>query len=277
MIPAPFDYVRADSADAALAALGEHGDEAKLLAGGQSLLPLMKLRLAMPTVVVDVSRAGELAYVRADGAVLAIGATTRHCDVARSADVLTHAPLLAHAASGVGDPQVRHRGTIGGSVAHADPSADLPTALLALGATYVIRGPSGTREVPAAEFSTGFLESVLAPDELLVEIRLPSAASEVWGYEKFTRRAIDWATVAVAVQARGGETAVALGNMGSTVLRATATEAALAGGADAAAAASHAADGTEPSSDVTASSEFRRHLARVLTRRALTAAGSMAG
>ena len=277
MIPAPFDYVRADSADAALAALGEHGDEAKLLAGGQSLLPLMKLRLAMPTVVVDVSRAGELAYVRADGAVLAIGATTRHCDVARSADVLTHAPLLAHAASGVGDPQVRHRGTIGGSVAHADPSADLPTALLALGATYVIRGPSGTREVPAAEFSTGFLESVLAPDELLVEIRLPSAAGEAWGYEKFTRRAIDWATVAVAVQARGGETAVALGNMGSTVLRATATEAALAGGADAAAAASHAADGTEPSSDVTASSEFRRHLARVLTRRALTAAGSMAG
>ena len=277
MIPAPFDYVRADSADAALAALGEHGDEAKLLAGGQSLLPLMKLRLAMPTVVVDVSRAGELAYVRADGAVLAIGATTRHCDVARSADVLTHAPLLAHAASGVGDPQVRHRGTIGGSVAHADPSADLPTALLALGATYVIRGPSGTREVPAAEFPTGFLESVLAPDELLVEIRLPSAAGEVWGYEKFTRRAIDWATVAVAVQARGGETAVALGNMGSTVLRATATEAALAGGADAAEAASHAADGTEPSSDVTASSEFRRHLARVLTRRALTAAGSMAG
>ena len=273
MIPAPFDYVRADSAEAALAALGEHGDEAKLLAGGQSLLPLMKLRLAMPTVVVDVSRARELAYVRADGDVLAIGATTRHCDVARLADVLAHAPLLAHAAGGVGDPQVRHRGTIGGSVAHSDPSADLPTALLALDATYVIRGPGGSREIPAAEFSTGFLESVLAPDEMLVEIRLASAAGEAWAYEKFTRRAIDWATVAVAVQARGGETAVALGNMGSTVLRATATETALAGGANAPDAAAHAADGTEPSGDVTASSEFRRHLARVLTRRALTAAG----
>lgn len=273
MIPAPFDYVRADSADAALAALGEHGDEAKLLAGGQSLLPLMKLRLATPAVVVDVSRAGELAYVRADGDVLAIGALTRHCDVARSGDVGAHAPLLAHAAGQVGDPQVRHRGTIGGTIAHADPSADIPAALLALGATYVVRGPGGTREVAAADFATGFLESVLGFDELLVEVRVPSAAGEAWGYEKFTRRAIDWATVAVAVQARGGETAVALANMGSTVLRAAATEAALAGGAGSADAAAHADEGAEPSSDVTASADYRRHLARVLTRRALAAAG----
>jgi len=277
VIPAPFDYVRADSADAALAALGEHGDEAKLLAGGQSLLPLMKLRLAMPAVVVDVSRVAELSYVRADGDVLAIGAMTRHCDVARSADVATHAPLVAYAAGQVGDPQVRHRGTIGGSVAHSDPSADVPAALLAMGASYVVRGPGGTREVAAADFATGFLESVLAPDELLVEIRVPSARGEGWGYQKFTRRAIDWATVAVAVQARGGDTAVALANMGSTVVRAAATEAALANGAGAADAAQHADEGTEPSGDVTASAEFRRHLARVLTRRALAAAGSMNG
>jgi carbon-monoxide dehydrogenase medium subunit len=273
VIPAPFDYVRADGADAALAALVEHGDEAKLLAGGQSLLPLMKLRLATPAVVVDVSRVKELAYVRDDGDVLALGALTRHCDVAKSAEVLAHAPLLAHAASGVGDPQVRHRGTIGGSVAHADPSADLPAALLALDASYVVRGPDGTRTVPAAEFGTGFLETVLAPDELLVEIRVPKATGEAWAYQKFTRRAIDWATVAVAVQARGAGTAVALANMGSTVLRAAATEAALAGGADAASAAQHADEGTEPAADVTASADFRRHLARVLTKRALATAG----
>jgi carbon-monoxide dehydrogenase medium subunit len=274
MIPAPFDYVRADDADAALAALGQHGDEAKLLAGGQSLLPLMKLRLATPALVVDVSRATGLAYVREDGDVLAIGALTRHCDVVKSTEVAAHAPLLAHAAGGVGDPQVRHRGTIGGSVAHADPSADLPTALLAMGATYVVQGPGGTREVPAAEFTTGFLESVLLPDELLVEIRVPSAAGEAWGYQKFTRRAIDWATVAVAVQARGSDVAVALANMGPTVLRATATEAALAAGAGAAAAAEHADEGTEPATDVTATADYRRHLARVLTRRALVAAAA---
>jgi carbon-monoxide dehydrogenase medium subunit len=274
VIPAPFDYVRADSADAALAALGDHGDEAKLLAGGQSLLPLMKLRLAMPAVVVDVSRARELSYVREDGDVLAIGALTRHCDVARSADVEAHAPLLAHATGSVGDPQVRHRGTLGGSVAHADPSADAPAALLALGASYVVRGPGGSRTVAAADFATGFLETVLAPDELLVEVRVPKATGQPWGYEKFTRRAIDWATVAVAVQARSDGTAVALANMGSTVLRATATEAALAGGAGAADAAARADEGTEPAADVTASAEFRRHLARVLTRRALTTAGT---
>jgi len=273
MIPAPFDYVRADSAEAAWAALGEHGDDAKLLAGGQSLLPLMKLRLATPAVVVDVSRVGDLAYVREDGDTLAIGALTRHCDVARSADVQSHAPLLAHAAGGVGDAQVRHRGTIGGSVAHADPSADMPAALLALGASYVVRGPGGSREIAAADFATGFLETVLAPDELLVEVRVPKATGEAWGYEKFTRRAIDWATVAVAVQARDGATAISLANMGSTVLRAAATETALAGGSSAGDAAEHADDGTEPPSDVTASSDYRRHLARVLTRRALAAAG----
>lgn len=273
MIPAPFEFVRAAGADAALSVLAEHGDEAKLLAGGQSLLPLMKLRLATPAVLVDVSRARDLAYVRRDGDSLAIGALTRHCDVARNETVRSELPMLAHVASLVGDPQVRHRGTIGGSVAHADPSADLPTALLALGASYVLRGPGGERVVPAAEFATGFLETVLAPDELLAEVRVPLGVAG-WGYEKFTRRAIDWATVAVAVARRGSEVSVALANMGATVLRASAVEAALAGGAGAADAAQHADDGTEPGSDVTASADYRRHLARVLTGRALAAASA---
>ena len=272
MIPAPFDYVRADDAAAALAALAEHGDDAKLLAGGQSLLPLMKLRLAMPAVIVDVSRVDELRYVRRDGDSLAIGALTRHGEVAADQTVRSELPMLAHVAEQVGDPQIRHRGTIGGSVAHSDPSADLPTALLALGASYVVRGQSGERIVEAADFATGFLETVLEPDELLTEIRVPLGV-DGWGYEKFTRRAIDWATVAVAVARRNGSTAVALANMGPTVLRAGGVEAALGGGATGADAAQRADEGTEPSNDVTASSDYRRHLARVLTGRALAAAG----
>lgn len=271
MIPAGFSYQRADSADAALAGLAEHGDEAKLLAGGQSLLPLMKLRLATPEVVIDVSRANDLRYVRRDGDVLAIGALTRHCDVAADETVRTEAPLLAHVAGLVGDPQIRHRGTIGGSVAHADPSADLPTALLALDASYVLRGPNGERTVSADDFATGFLETVLEPDELLTEVRVPIGVTS-WGYEKFTRRAIDWATVAVAVARRNGSARVALANMGPTVLRARAVESALAGGSSAQEAAASADEGTEPSNDVTASSDYRRHLARVLTGRALAAA-----
>jgi carbon-monoxide dehydrogenase medium subunit len=268
VIPAPFDYVRADSADAALSLLSQHGDEAKLLAGGQSLLPLMKLRLAMPTVVVDVSRAGDLRYIRTDGDTLAIGALTRHCDVAADETVRRELPMLSHVAGLVGDPQIRHRGTIGGSVAHADPSADLPTALLALCASYVVRGPGGSRTVDADEFATAFLESVLEPDELLTEVRVPLGVAG-WGYEKFTRRAIDWATVAVAAVRRDGATSVALANMAPTVVRAAAVEAALAGGSSAADAAARADEGTEPSNDVTASSDYRRHLARVLTARAL--------
>jgi carbon-monoxide dehydrogenase medium subunit len=268
MIPAPFDYVRADSAEAALSALAEHGDEAKLLAGGQSLLPLMKLRLAVPSFVVDVSRASDLSFVKDEGDVLAIGALTRHHDVATSDLVRASAPVLAHAASPVGDPQIRHRGTIGGSIAHADPSADVPTALLALGASYVVRGPGGTRTVEAGEFATGFLETTLAPEEMLVEIKVPKATGG-WGYEKFTRRAIDWATVAVAAVRTNGGVSVALANMGPTVLQATAVEQALASGAGTSDAAALAAEGTEPSSDVTASADYRRHLARVLVARAL--------
>jgi carbon-monoxide dehydrogenase medium subunit len=271
MIPATFDYVRADSTDAALAALAEHGDEAKLLAGGQSLLPLMKLRLAVPTVVIDVSRAADLSYVREDGDRVVIGALTRHCDVAADPVLRRTVPVLAHAAGLVGDPQVRHRGTIGGSVAHADPSADIPAALLALGASYVARGPSGERTIAADDFATGFLETALAPDEMLTEVVVPKPAGG-WGYEKFTRRAIDWATVAVAAVRRSdGTVAVALGNMGPTVLRATAVESAVAAGSGGREAGSHADEGMEPSSDVTASADYRRHLARVLTGRALEA------
>jgi aerobic carbon-monoxide dehydrogenase medium subunit len=271
VIPASFDYVRAETPAAALELLAEHGDEAKLMAGGQSLLPLMKLRLATPTVVVDVSALDELAFVRAEPDALVIGALTRHCDLARDPRVRTAAPLLAHVAGLVGDPQVRHRGTLGGSIAHADPSADLPTALVALGASYVLRSPRGERTVEADDFAVGFLETVLSPDELLVEIRVPLPAAG-WGYEKFTRRAIDWATVAVATTRRAdGTIAVALANMGPTVTRARAVEAALAEGRPPAEAAELAADGTEPAADVTASADFRRHLARVLTARALVA------
>lgn len=268
MIPAAFDYVRADTAEAALSALAEHGDEAKVLAGGQSLLPLMKLRLAVPSVVVDASRATDLSYVRDDGDALLIGALTRHHDVATSDVVRSGAPILAHAASLVGDPQIRHRGTIGGTVAHADPSADIPAALLALGASYVVNGPNGTRTVDAGAFATGFLETTLEPDELLVEVRVPKATGG-WGYEKFTRRAIDWATVAVAAVRHNGGVAVALANMGPTVLRATGVEQAVASGAGTSDAAALAAEGTEPSTDVTATADYRRHLARVLVARAL--------
>lgn len=276
MIPAPFAYRRAGSADEALSLLADLGDEAKLLAGGQSLLPLMKLRLAMPETLIDVRRIAELSYVREDGDTVAIGALTRHGDLHTDPVANRAVPMLAHVAGLVGDPQIRHRGTIGGSCAHADPSADLPCALLAMGASFVLRGPSGERTVPATEFFTGFLETVLSPDEMLVEVRVPKAA-QGWAYQKFTRRAIDWATVAVAVQRDGnGSTGVALANMGATPLRASAVESALASGASTADAAAHADEGAEPGSDVTASADYRRHLARVLTERALAEAAGVA-
>jgi carbon-monoxide dehydrogenase medium subunit len=269
VIPAPFDYVRADSVEHAVATLAEHGDEAKLLAGGQSLLPLMKLRLAVPSVIVDTVGVRDLSYVHDEGDAFGIGALTRHADVAANESLRRDVPLLAHAAGLVGDPQVRHRGTIGGTAAHADPSADIPTALLALGASYVVTGPSGTRTVPAETFATGFLETVLSPDEMLTEVRVPKPGAG-WGYEKFTRRAIDWATVAVAAVRRAdGSVAVVLANMGPTQLRAAAVESAVATGSGAADAAAYADDGTDPASDVTATADYRRHLARVLTRRAL--------
>ena len=265
MIPATFTYRRAESADHAVVLVGEHGDEAKLLAGGHSLLPLMKLRLAVPEVVVDIGRVRELSFIRDQGDQVAIGALTRHHDLENSALLERELPLLAHAAGQVGDPQVRHRGTIGGSLAHGDPASDLPAVVLALDATLVARGPNGTREIPAAEFYRGLFETALEPDELLTEIRVPKPAGAGWSFQKFTKRAIDWAIVGVAVQ---GDK-VALVNMGPTPLRATAVERALAGGAPVAEAAQGAAEGTEPPADLNASPGFREHLARVLVRRAL--------
>jgi len=269
MIPPPFDYRRAGSLAEAVTLLAELGEDAKLLAGGHSLLPMMKLRLAFPSTLIDIRAVAEASYVRLDSGMLAIGALTRHSDLVSSALLAEHAPLLARAASLVGDPQIRHRGTIGGSLAHADPAADLPAAVLASDAVLVLLGPSGRRELPAAEFFRGYFETALQPAEVLTEIRLPPATGQGWQYQKFVRRANDWAIVAVATVAGR----IALANMGSTPLRATAAERALADGADATQAAELAAEGTEPVTDLNADPAYRRHLVRVLTRRALLAAG----
>ena len=274
MIPAAFDYVRAESAEHAVKLLGEHGDEAKLLAGGHSLLPLMKLRLATPSVLVDLGRVSNLSYINDGGDHVAVGALTRHHDLEHSDLLGTEAPLLRHAAGQVGDPQVRHRGTIGGSIAHGDPASDLPAVLLALRATLVAQGPGGTREIPVDDFFTGFLETALAPDEVLTEIRVPKAAGAGWSFQKFNRRAQDWAIVGVACLRNNGSTGIGLVNMGARPLRATAAESALAGGGSPEDAAAVADQDTEPSGDLNASVEYRRHLARVLVRRALDEASS---
>ncbi|MDO8362820.1 MAG: xanthine dehydrogenase family protein subunit M [Actinomycetota bacterium] len=274
MIPAAFEYVRAESAGEAISLIGQHGDEAKFLAGGHSLLPLMKLRLAQPSVLVDIGRVRDLSYIRDAGDHIAIGALTRHMDVETSALLKQHVPLLAHAAGHVGDPQVRHRGTMGGTIAHADPASDLPATTLALGATYVAQGPNGTREIAAADFYQGFLTSALAPDEMLTEVRVPKMQGAGWSFQKFNRRAQDWAIVGVAAWRRNGSAGVALVNMGSTPIMANAVSAALAGGASVADAAQLAADDAEPQSDLNASIEYRTHLAKVLVRRALEEASN---
>jgi carbon-monoxide dehydrogenase medium subunit len=273
VIPSAFDYVRADSVDGAVAALAEHGDEAKLLAGGHSLLPLMKLRLAAPSVLVDIGRLSDLSYVRDAGDHVAIGGLTRHRDLETSDVLAAEAPILRHAAGQVGDQQVRHRGTIGGSIAHGDPASDLPAVLLALGATVVAQGPNGTREIPIDGFFTGFLETALEPTELLTEIRVPKVAGAGWSFQKFNRRAQDWAIVGVAL-VRNGSTGVGLVNMGSRPLRAAAVETALGGGAGAEDAAAVADEGTDPPADLNASTEFRRHLVKVLVRRAIDEAST---
>lgn len=272
MITVPFTYRRASSLSEALSMLAEHGEDAKLLAGGHSLLPVMKLRLATPSVLVDVGRLTELSYVRVDGDEVAIGALTRHRELETSTVARAEVPLLAHVASLVGDPQVRHRGTIGGSVAHGDPASDLPTAVLALGGSLVLQGPAGRRKVAADDFFTGFFATALEPDEALVEIRVPRTGGVGWAYEKFTRRANDWAIVGVAaVDGR-----VALANMAGRPVRAAATESALASGASIADAAAVADEGTEPTADMHAEIAYRRHLARLLTRRALTTVSASA-
>jgi carbon-monoxide dehydrogenase medium subunit len=277
VIPLSFDYEVAESVDHAVELLGQHGEDAKLLAGGHSLLPIMKLRLAAPSVLVDLGRIEELKYVRDEGDHIAIGAMTRHTEVEYDQLLQEQCGLLAYTASLVGDPQVRHRGTIGGSISHGDAASDLPSALLALEGTFVITGPSGERTVAAGDFFKDYLETDLAPDEVLTEIRVPKLGPNAgWSYRKFNRRAQDWAVVgAAAVVERSNGTIssarIALTNMGSTPVRATAAEGALSG-ADAssvAEATSNADEGTSPASDIAASSEYRRHLARVLSRRAV--------
>ena len=278
MIPAQFDYARAGSVDEAISLLGEHGEDAKLLAGGHSLLPLMKLRLARPSVVIDIDRLADLEFVREDGDTLEIGALTRIADIAASPTVRSANGLLAHAAGQVGDPQVRHRATIGGSVAHGDPASDLPTVLLTLDAEFVARGPGGERTLPASSFFTSLFETALGPDEVLTTIRVAKLGGAGWNYQKFHRRAIDWAIVGVAavVERSNGSISgarIGLTNMGMTPLRASGVEQALAG-AEASpeairGAAGHAAEGTSPVSDTNASAEYRTELAKILTRRAV--------
>src|SRR5215216_3760568 len=277
MIPLAFDYEVAESVDHAVELLGQHGEEAKLLAGGHSLLPIMKLRLAAPSVLVDLGRIKELKYVRDEGDYIAIGAMTRHTDVEYDQLLQEQCGLLAYTTSLVGDPQVRHRGTIGGSIAHGDAASDLPSALLALEGTFVVKGSGGERTVAAADFFEDYLQTALAPDEVLTEIRVSKLGQNAgWSYKKFNRRAQDWAVVgaaAVVERSNGSISSARIGltNMGSTPLRATAAEGTLSG-ADAssvAEATSSADEGTSPASDIAASAEYRRHLARVLTRRAV--------
>ncbi|MCB0993110.1 MAG: xanthine dehydrogenase family protein subunit M [Acidimicrobiales bacterium] len=271
MIPAAFDYAVAESAEHAISLLGEHGDEAKLMAGGHSLIPMMKFRLATPTMVVDVGRLDDLRYINVGSDTISIGALTRHTELEHSAALRQACPMLAHVASKVGDPQVRHKGTLGGTLAHSDPASDLPAAVLALGGTIVATAPGGSREIAATDFFTGYFESVLAADEMITEVKVPVSTGG-WNYQKFNRRAQDWAIVGVAV-AEGGK-GVALVNMGSTPLRASAVEQALASGASISEAAALAAEGTSAPSDLNADPDYREHLARVLTERALSAASS---
>jgi aerobic carbon-monoxide dehydrogenase medium subunit len=282
VIPASFDYIRASSIDEAVAALAEHGDDAKILAGGHSLLPIMKLRLAYPEVLIDIGRIGELKGVCEDGDHLAIGGATTHLDVLSNDLVKQHAPILAEVTKMVGDPQVRHRGTIGGALAHGDAAGDLPAVALALNAELVLQGPNGRRTVAASDFFVDYLETALEPDEVLVEVRVPKLDSSWSGrYEKFSRVAQAWAIVgSVALVKRDNgsisEARVGLTHMGTVPIRATQTEDALAGApaeADAiAAAAAKASEGTDPPSDQNAQPDYRRHLAQVLTKRALESA-----
>ncbi|RAG81192.1 xanthine dehydrogenase family protein subunit M [Streptacidiphilus pinicola] len=287
MIPAKFDYARPQSAEEAVRVLADAGPEAKVLAGGQSLLPILRLRLSFPELLVDVGALGALRGVREEGQELAVGALTTHHDMVHDPLVRAHAGLLARAAATIADPAVRHRGTLGGSLAHADPAGDLPAVCLAMDATMVALGPQGYRTIPAAEFFVDYLQTALRPDELLTEIRFPVLDGWGYHYEKFHRTAQAWAVVGVAAAVRrerngGGiaEARVGLVNMGARPLRAHLTETALAGAEPTretiGRAATMAAEGAHPPTDLSGSAEYREHLARVLTRRALLAAAGAA-
>jgi len=283
VIPPAFDYVRATSVDEAVGALAQNGDDAKVLAGGQSLLPLLRLRLAYPSVLVDIGGVADISGVHDDGDAIVIGAATRHADVIADPLVRQHAPLVALATQTVADRQVRHRGTFGGSLAHADPAGDLPAVAVALDASFVVAGSAGSRRtVPASDFFIDYLQTAIAPEELLVEVRVPKLG-DGWGfhYEKFHRVAQAWAIVGVAaaVKRTNGnivDARIGLTNMGPRPVRAAAVESALAGAAAeesaVSAAAAHADEGSDPPSDLGGQADYRRHLARVLTRRAVMAA-----
>jgi carbon-monoxide dehydrogenase medium subunit len=275
MIPAAFEYTRPSTVDEAVATLAADED-AKVLAGGQSLLPLLRLRLAAPTTVVDLGGIAELRGVREDGDDLVIGAMTTHATVLNDPLVKEHAPLLAQATATVADRQVRHRGTFGGALAHADPAGDLPAVALASEAVFEVVGPNGRRSISADDFFVDYLTTTLEPGEVLVAVRVPKRTGWASHYEKFNRMAQSWALVGVAalVKRSNGsitEARVALTNMGPKPLRATAVEEALKSG-EVKAAAEHAADGAEPSDDLNASREYRTHLAKVLTERAVLSA-----
>jgi carbon-monoxide dehydrogenase medium subunit len=284
VIPAAFDYLAPTTVEEAVEALAQHGDDAKVLAGGQSLLPVLRMRLNAPEVVIDLGRIESLRGIRDDGDAIVVGAMTSHTAVAEDPLVAEHALLVSKAMAEVADAQIRHRGTFGGALAHADPAGDVGAPALALGAEFVIAGPDGTRTVAADDFFVDLFETAIQEGELLTEVRLPKHTG--WGatYEKFVRVAHQWSIVAVAatVRAEAGtivEARVAMTNMGSTPLRARAVEAALAGqpATDEAvrAAAAQAADGANPPSDLNGDADYRRHLATVLTRRAvLSAAGA---
>ncbi|MDQ0209526.1 FAD binding domain-containing protein [Arthrobacter bambusae] len=284
MIPSAFDYAAPTTVAEALGVLADAGDDVKVLAGGQSLIPVMKLRLADPAMVVDLGRIGELSGVRDDGDALLIGAMTTHHQIATDPLIAEHVPLLAQAAATVADPQVRHRGTFGGALVHADPAGDMPAPVLAADATFILAGPNGERRVAAADFFQGYFTTAVDDGEILTHIRVPKYTG--WGshYEKFTRVAQQWSIVAVAAMVRleGGtiaEARIGLTNMASTPLRATAVEQALAGApmtAEAIATASaHAAEGSDPASDLNGDAAYRRHLAEVLTKRAVIAAAGL--
>jgi carbon-monoxide dehydrogenase medium subunit len=283
VIPAQFDYVRPTSLDEAVRALSEGGEDVKVLAGGQSLLPVLRLRLAAPSLIVDLGGIPEIRGVREDGDEIVVGAMTTHHDVVRDELLREHVGLLGDATATVADPQVRHRGTLGGSLSHADPAGDLGAVALALDASFVIVGPDGRRTVPASEFFVDYFTTALGEDEVLAEIRFPRYTGWKHHYEKFNRTAQAWSMVAVAVALKvdGGvisEARVGLTNMGSTPIRATGVEQALVGQQasedTARQAAEHATEGTSAPSDADAAADYREHLARVLTGRAvLTAAG----
>lgn len=281
MIPAAFDYKAPTSLNEALQLLGEGGDDAKIIAGGQSLLPVLRLRLAAPELVIDLAKIDSMKGIRDDGDTIIIGAMTPHFDVLRDPLIAEHASLIAKCVATVADPQVRHRGTFGGACAHADPASDIPAPVLALDAEFVIAGPSGQRTVAATDFFQDLFTTAVGDDEILVEVRVPKYTG--WGsaYEKFVRVAHQWAIAGVAatVRTEGGtiaEARIALTNMGPTPIRARAAEQALVGVAvepDAVAGAlTSIADGTAPPTDLNGDPEYRRHLVSVLGRRAVLAA-----